>query len=204
METLLDEARKVIRSERAALEALEGSLDDSFCRAVHLIHAAQGRVVVTGVGKSGLIARKIAATMASTGTPAFFIHAAEALHGDLGMVTPEDVVLMITHSGETAELLAMQRGLEKIGVAMIAIVGRCGSRIGGSCTVEIPTGVCAEADHLNLAPTNSTTAALVLGDALALVLSREKEFTREDFARCHPGGSLGRQLAGQKGDEDVD
>jgi arabinose-5-phosphate isomerase len=204
MDTLLEEARVVIRRECEALEELEASLDDSFCRAVHLIHAAEGRVIVTGVGKSGLIGRKIAATLASTGTPAFFIHAAEALHGDLGMVTAQDVVLMVSHSGETAELVAMQAGLLRMGVAMIAIVGRCGSRIGRNCTVEIPTGVCQEADHLNLAPTCSTTAALVLGDALALILSREKEFTREDFARCHPGGSLGRLLAGDKGAEDDD
>jgi arabinose-5-phosphate isomerase len=201
MATLLDEARAVIRREKEALDTLEASLDDSFCRAVHLIHAAAGRVVVTGVGKSGLIGRKIAATLASTGTPAFFIHAAEALHGDLGMVTPDDVVLMVTHSGETAELIAMQRGLDKDGIAMIAIVGHCGSTIGQRAVVEIPTGVCQEADHLDLAPTCSTTATLALGDALALVLSREKSFTREDFARCHPGGSLGKMLT-DRGDEE--
>ncbi len=201
MNTLLEEARAVIRQERDALDVLEKSLDDTFCRAVQLIHSASGRVIVTGVGKSGLIGRKIAATLASTGTPAFFGHAAEALHGDLGMVAPEDVVLMISHSGETAELIAMQNGLANAGTAIVAIVGSCGSTLGRAAAVEIPTGVCQEADHLNLAPTTSTTAALALGDALALVLSREKAFTREDFARCHPGGSLGKMLTANQGDE---
>ena len=199
--SMLDLARGVIRCEREALKNLEDCLDESFCRAVDLIRSTPGRVIVTGVGKSGIVGRKIAATLASTGTPAFFIHAAEALHGDLGMVTENDVVLMVTHSGETAELAAMQRGLENIGVCMIVIVGQYGSSIGHGCVVELMTGVCAEADHLNLAPTCSTTAALALGDALAVVLSLEKDFTREDFARCHPGGSLGRRLETTRGDD---
>ncbi len=194
MESMLDAARRIIRLEQEALGILSAQLDESFCRAVDLLARTRGRVVVTGVGKSGLIGRKIAATMASTGTPAFFVHADEALHGDLGMITEDDVVLMISHSGKTPELLAMQSALGRICQNTVLIAGSRENSLGQKCTVVLSTGIREEADGLNLAPSASTTAALALGDALALVLSQEKKFGRDDFARCHPGGHLGQIL----------
>jgi arabinose-5-phosphate isomerase len=200
MRSILETAREIIRCEQEALGILEKQLDESFCCAVELISQARGRVVVTGVGKSGLVGRKLAATMASTGTPAFFVHADEALHGDLGMITGDDVVLMISHSGSTPELAAMQSALNRICQNTILIAGGKDNLIGRNCTVVLSTGVSMEADGMNLAPTASTTAAMALGDALALVLSRKKEFSRDDFARCHPGGALGQKLREAKED----
>lgn len=193
-EVILKSGREVMRKEAEALENMADRLDDAFCEAVNAICASKGRVIVCGVGKSGLIGKKIAATLASTGTPAFFLHAAEALHGDLGMVTKEDVLILVSHSGETPELLAVQTALTELGALGIAIVGNPSTSIGEKAQIELITGVCQEADHLNLVPSNSTTAALVMGDALALVLSKRHDFSRDDFARCHPGGNLGAVL----------
>jgi arabinose-5-phosphate isomerase len=187
-------ARRVLAIEAAAITDLGPRLDASFDRACELCLGCQGRVVVTGMGKSGHIAGKIAATLASTGTPAFFVHPGEASHGDLGMITPQDLVIAISNSGETDELITILPLLKRLGVPLITLTGAPRSTLGGASTVVLDIGVREEACPLNLAPTASTTAALAMGDALAVALLESRGFTAEDFARAHPGGSLGRRL----------
>ena len=187
-------ARDVLATEASAIAALASRLGEAFVAAVALMMNCRGRVVVSGIGKSGHIARKLAATLASTGTPAFFVHPAEASHGDLGMITPDDVVLMVSNSGETDELVLLMPHLKRHGAAIIALTGNEASSLAQSADVHLDATVDAEACPLGLAPTASTTAALALGDALALALLDARGFSVEDFARAHPGGSLGRRL----------
>ena len=194
---IIEIAKKVIQSEIDALRALLETVDENLEKAARLIQESRGRVVVTGVGKSGHIGRKIAATLASTGTPAFFVHATEAVHGDLGMITADDVVLAISYSGRTEETLNIVPSIRQIGAKLIALTGRPNSLLAQHADVTLDIGVREEADPLGLAPTNSTTATLALGDALAIALSVDRGFTREDFGKFHPGGSLGRQLRGE-------
>ena len=187
-------ARRVLEIEADAVRALIGRIDGSFLKALRLVLACKGRVVVSGIGKSGHIARKIASTMASTGTPAFFVHAAEAGHGDLGMIRPEDIFVCISNSGESSELLAIVPLVKRQGAKLIAITGEAGSTLAREADVHLDAGVAQEACPLNLAPTASTTATLALGDALAVALLDARGFSEADFARSHPGGSLGRRL----------
>lgn len=189
-----DTAVRVLRDEAAAILALVDQLDSGFEKAVQLIENSKGRVVLTGMGKSGHIARKIAATMASTGTPAFFLHPAEGIHGDLGMVTADDVVVAYSNSGETAEVLNILPSLKRIGAKLIAVVGRTESTLARNADAVLNAGVAKEADSLGLAPTSSTTAALALGDALAVTLMERNHFTADNFAVFHPGGALGKKL----------
>jgi arabinose-5-phosphate isomerase len=191
---LVRSAQAVIATEARAIEALHDRIDANFLRACQLMFECPGRVVVSGMGKSGHIARKIAATLASTGTPAFFVHPAEASHGDLGMITQKDVVLALSNSGETDELLTILPLIKRQGIPLIAMTGNSNSSLARLADVHIDTSVPAEACPLGLAPTSSTTAALVMGDALAIALLEARGFTDEDFARSHPAGSLGRQL----------
>ena len=191
---IVERGRNVIRLERDALEALEERLGGEFARAVKLIAQSAGRVIVAGVGKSGLIGRKIAATLTSTGTPATFLHPVDSVHGDLGIVGRQDVAILLSKSGESDELLGLLAHLKGFGVRTIAITGDPASALGRNCDVSLDAGVREEACPHDLAPTTSTTAALVLGDALAVALLQEKGFKREDFARLHPGGALGRKL----------
>lgn len=186
--------RRVLEIERDALQALLPRIDDSFVAACELCLACTGRVVVLGMGKSGHIAGKIAATLASTGTPAFFVHPGEASHGDLGMITRTDVVLALSNSGETPEVTSLLPVIKRQGVGLIAMTGKPGSTLARSADVHLNVAVGAEACPLNLAPTASTTAALAMGDALAVALLEARGFTEEDFALSHPGGSLGRRL----------
>lgn len=187
--------REVLLHESQAVAKLAGELDSArFARAVELLLNCRGRVVVSGVGKSGHIGRKIAATLASTGTPAFFVHAAEAAHGDLGMITSEDVVIGISYSGSTAELLTIVPVIKREGASLISITGNPESALAKNADVNLNVHVDFEACPLNLAPTSSTTATLAMGDALAVACMHAKGFTKEDFARSHPGGALGRRL----------
>jgi arabinose-5-phosphate isomerase len=190
----IERGRAVLRMERDALAEAERRLDERFSRAVELIAAAEGRVIVTGVGKSGIVGRKIAATLTSTGTPATFVHPVESVHGDLGIVGPNDVAILLSKSGETEELLPLLEHLKRHGVRVIAFTGTPDSTLGRHADVVLDTFVREEACPHDLAPTTSTTVALALGDALAVVLLERKAFRREDFARLHPGGALGRQL----------
>jgi arabinose-5-phosphate isomerase len=190
----LELARKVLAIEADAVSALASRLDERFLDAIGLILACRGRVVVTGVGKSGHIARKIASTMASTGTPAFFLHAAEAGHGDLGMITRDDVVLALSNSGQSDELLTIVPLIKRQGAKLIAVTGNPDSALAKEADVHLDARVAQEACPLNLAPTASTTAALALGDALAVALLDARGFGEQDFARAHPGGALGRRL----------
>jgi arabinose-5-phosphate isomerase len=192
--TDLSLARKVLQTEADAIVGLIDRLDERFARAVELLRDCRGRVIVTGMGKSGIVARKIAATLASTGTPAFFLHPAEAIHGDLGVVTSEDVVVALSHSGETPEILRLLETLRRIGARIIALTGAPNSSLGQFADVALDCHVSTEACPLNLVPTASTTASLALGDALAMTLLVEKGFKAEDFANLHPGGKLGRKL----------
>lgn len=192
--TLLRLAREVIETEAAAVRSLGERLDDSFARACRLMLACRGRVVVTGMGKSGHIANKIAATLASTGTPAFYVHPGEASHGDLGMITGEDLVLALSNSGETVELITILPLIKRLGVKLVSITGNPQSTLSQAADANLDASVAQEACPLNLAPTASTTAALALGDALAVALLSLRGFTEEDFARSHPGGTLGRRL----------
>lgn len=184
----------VIQVEMQAISALMARVDGNFTAACRLMLQCTGRVVVTGMGKSGHIAGKIAATLASTGTPAFFVHSGEASHGDLGMITQQDVVLALSNSGETAEILTLLPIIKRLGVPLIAMTGNNQSTLAKFATVHIDVSVQQEACPLGLAPTASTTAALVMGDALAVSLLETRGFTRDDFALSHPGGSLGRRL----------
>jgi arabinose-5-phosphate isomerase len=193
-------ARRVLRIEANAIVALADRIDGAFERAVALILASRGRVIVSGIGKSGHIARKIAATMASTGTPSYFVHAAEAVHGDLGMITHDDVLVAISNSGSNDELLTIVPLVKRQGGKLIAITGNADSPLAREADVHLDASVAEEACPLNLAPTASTTAALALGDALAVALLDARGFGAEDFARSHPGGALGRKLLTHVGD----
>lgn len=191
---LLDAGRRALNIEAAAITALSPRLDASFAAACRLCLACTGRVIVSGMGKSGHIGNKIAATLASTGTPAFFLHPAEASHGDLGMITRNDLFLAMSNSGETPEVITLLPHLTRLGVPVIAMTGRPSSTLARAANVHLDVSVAAEACPLNLAPTASTTAALAMGDALAVALLEARGFTEQDFARSHPGGSLGRRL----------
>lgn len=193
-DAIIERGRRVMRLEREALAVAEERLGDAFAEAVELIAACGGRVIVAGVGKSGLIGRKIAATLTSTGTPASFLHPVESVHGDLGIVGSSDVAILLSKSGESDELLGLLEHLKRLGVRTIAVTGNARSAIARHCDVSLDAWVREEACPHDLAPTTSTTVALALGDALAVALLEEKGFAREDFARIHPGGSLGRQL----------
>jgi len=192
--SLVASGRRVFEIEQQALDAVADRLGEAFQQALELILASTGRVVVSGIGKSGHIARKMASTLASTGTPAFFVHAAEAGHGDLGMVRPEDVFICISHSGESAELVAIVPIIKRQGAKLIAMTGQPGSTLAREADVHLDAAVAQEACSLNLAPTASTTAALALGDALAVALLDARGFSEADFALSHPGGALGRKL----------
>lgn len=191
---ILDLASRTLRLEADALNNLAASLGDEFIGAVDRVLACQGKVIITGMGKSGLVGRKIAATLASTGTPSFFLHPGEAFHGDLGMISQQDVVLALSHSGETDEVLKIVPFIHTNGNVLISITGNANSTLAKNSDIHLDTGVKEEACILQLAPTTSTTAQLALGDALAVALMRAREFTAMDFARLHPGGSLGRRL----------
>jgi arabinose-5-phosphate isomerase len=184
----------VLQIEAAAILALVGRLDERFDRAIQLLLDCRGKVIVTGMGKSGIICRKIAATLASTGTPALFLHPAEAFHGDLGVLQADDVVMALSYSGETGELLGLLETIGRLGTRLIAITGDLGSTLGRKADVALDCRVAEEACPLNLVPTASTTAALALGDALAMTLLVARGFRQEDFANLHPGGKLGKRL----------
>jgi arabinose-5-phosphate isomerase len=191
---ILTHGREILRAEGEAVLRAADTLDASFCRGVRLLLACTGSVVVTGIGKAGLVARKISATLASTGTPSHFLHPAEAMHGDLGAIRGDDVVLALSQSGETEEITRLLPHLAARRVAIVALTGRAESALGRAATVVVATGALREACTLGLAPSTSTSLMLALGDALALVTSSLRQFTAEDFAARHPGGSLGRQL----------
>lgn len=193
-ETLLTLAREALTIEANALTDMSNRLGDAFPASVRAVLSCSGRVVVMGMGKSGHVGRKVAATLASTGTPAFFVHPAEASHGDLGMITPADTVLAISNSGESEELTAILPMIKRMGVPLIAMTGRPGSSLGRHADIVLDTGVEKEACPHNLAPTASTTAQLAMGDALAVALLHARGFRPDDFARSHPGGALGRKL----------
>jgi len=191
---LIARGRRVLATEAEAVAALEHRLGEPFAQACRLILGCEGRVVVTGMGKSGHVGNKIAATLASTGSPSFFLHPAEAKHGDIGMITGKDVVLALSNSGETEELLTILPVIKRIDVPLIALTGKPASTLARYATVTLDVSVPAEACPLNLAPTTSTTATLAMGDALAVAVLEARGFTEQDFARSHPGGSLGRRL----------
>ena len=197
---LQDTARRVLGIERDALNALLPRIDAGFARACRLLIGCRGRVVVTGMGKSGHIGGKIAATLASTGTPSFFVHPGEASHGDLGMITRDDAVIAISNSGETSEVLTILPLIKRMGVPLVSMTGRPGSTLAKAADVHLDVSVEQEACPLNLAPTASTTATLAMGDALAVALLEARGFTPEDFALSHPGGTLGRRLLLKVGD----
>lgn len=190
----IDFARKVLRTEADAIMGLVPTIDARFERALALLHECQGRVVVTGMGKSGIIAHKLSATFSSTGTPALFLHAAEAVHGDLGMVQTNDVVVALSYSGETEELIRLLEAIRRIGARLISLTGNPASTLGTASDVALDCAVAEEACPMNLAPTASTTATLALGDALAMALARRKGFRLEQFASLHPGGRIGKRL----------
>jgi arabinose-5-phosphate isomerase len=190
----LELARKVLRTEAAAILALVERVDGRFSAAIDMLRDCRGRVIVTGMGKSGIIARKVAATLSSTGTAAFFLHPAEAVHGDLGAVQGDDVVLALSQTGETGELLRLLETIRRLGARLIAMTGSANSTLARAADLVLDCGVDEEACPLNLAPTASTTAALAMGDALAMVLLVEKGFRQEDFAGLHPGGGIGKRL----------
>jgi arabinose-5-phosphate isomerase len=190
----LELARKVLQIEAAAILGLVDRIDGDFERAVQLLFECRGRAIVTGMGKSGLICRKIAATLSSTGTSAWFLHPAEATHGDLGAIREDDVVVAVSHSGETEELLRLLESIRRIGARLIAMTGRPESTLGRAADVVLNCGIATEACPMNLVPTASTTAALAMGDALAMTLLVRKGFREEHFASLHPGGKLGRRL----------
>ena len=192
--TALASARRTLQIESQGLLDLSARLDDSFTRVVDLLLACRGRVVVSGIGKTGHIARKIAATLASTGTPAFFVHAAEAVHGDLGMITRDDVLIAISYSGSGEELLTILPVVRRMGAGLVAITGNPQSELARQADIHLDASVAQEACPLNLAPTASTTAALALGDALAVACLEARGFGPQDFARSHPGGTLGKRL----------
>jgi arabinose-5-phosphate isomerase len=192
--TALDLARKVLRTEAAAILGLVDRIDGDFDRAVQLLFECRGRVIVTGMGKSGIICRKLAATLSSTGTAAWFLHPAEARHGDLGAIRDDDVVIALSHSGETEELLRLLESIRRIGARLIALTGDPASTLGQAADVTLDCSIAEEACPMNLVPTASTTAALAMGDALAMTLLVRKGFREDQFASLHPGGKLGRRL----------
>jgi len=194
MTMILDKGRDVIKKEAAAIAELAERLDENFTKAVELILECRGRVIVTGMGKSGLIGKKVAATFASIGIPAFFLHPAEAVHGDLGLVRSEDILIAISKSGATEELNTILPTIKRLDVKIILLTGQMASPLASKCNIALDCSVRAEACPNNLVPTSSTTAALVMGDALAIALLEKRNFTAEDFAHLHPGGSLGRRL----------
>ena len=187
-------ARKVLETEAAAILALVDRLDGRFEEAVQLLRQCRGRVILTGMGKSGIICRKIAATLTSTGTPAFFLHPAEAIHGDLGVIQGDDVVIALSYSGETDEILRLLETIRRLGAKLIVVTGSPRSALAQAADVTLDCSVAEEACPMNLVPTASTTAALAIGDALAMTLLVEKGFRQEDFANLHPGGKLGKRL----------
>ena len=197
-DTVLETAKVAIRSEIDALESLLQAIDENFVKVVDLISCSLGRVVITGVGKSGHIGNKIAAPLASLGTPSYFVHATEGVHGDLGMITSEDIVIAISNSGQTRETLDLISPIRRIGAKLVAVTSRPDSELARQADLALNIGVQTEADPLGLAPTNSTTATLVLGDALAITLSVNKKFTQKDFGKFHPGGSLGKKIQEEK------
>jgi arabinose-5-phosphate isomerase len=190
----LAEGRRVLKIEAGAVQALIERLDEQFSKAVDLLFRCHGKVVVSGMGKSGLVGQKIAATMASTGTPAFFLHPAEGIHGDLGMVGRADVLIAISNSGETQEILQLLPYVERMGIPVVSMTGRMNSTLAKNSDVALDVSVSEEACPMGLAPTASTTATLAMGDALAVVLLQKRGFKQEDFAQFHPGGTLGRRL----------
>ena len=192
---LLAAARRVINAEAVALLALEERVDGSFLEALDLLRSVKGRVIVSGVGKSGIIGRKVAATLCSTGTPAVFLHPVEGLHGDLGIVCSGDVAIFLSKSGESEELAGLLEYFSRVGVSIIALTGHTGSSLAQQAAVVLDCSVAEEACPYGLAPTTSTTAALAMGDALAVALLLDKGFSAEDFARLHPGGALGRRIS---------
>lgn len=191
---LIQSAQRTIRLEIEAVEGLLSHIDADFVRACEMILASKGRVVVVGMGKSGHIGKKIAATLASTGTPSFFVHPAEASHGDMGMITADDIILTLSNSGATAEIVTLLPLIKRLGIKMISLTGNPASTLAKAADINLNAHVIHEACPLNLAPTSSTTAALVMGDALAVALLEARGFTAEDFAFSHPGGALGRRL----------
>jgi len=191
---VIDIARRVLENEASAIADLVPRLDDAFADACRICLACVGRVIVTGMGKSGHVGGKIAATLASTGTPSFFVHPGEASHGDLGMITPKDTVIAISNSGETAEIITILPLLKRLGVPLITMTGAPESTLGGAADCILDTAVREEACPLNLAPTSSTSATMAMGDALAVALLESRGFTEHDFALSHPGGALGRRL----------
>ncbi len=196
----LESAKRTIAIEAKAVSELEKRLDNDFSQACDLLLACQGRIIVTGMGKSGHIARKIAATLASTGSPAFFVHPGEASHGDMGMITADDVVIALSNSGNTAELVTLLPLLKRLGTPLLSMTGDKHSTLAEAAAINLDISVDSEACPLNLAPTSSTTATLVMGDALAIALLEARGFTAEDFAFSHPGGALGRKLLLKVGD----
>ncbi len=200
MSPIKESALNTFRAEAEAVQSLAGQLTDDFEKAVRAILATHGKVIVTGMGKSGLVGRKIAATLASTGTPSFFLHPGEAYHGDLGMIEAGDIVLALSNSGQTDEVLRLIPYLQECGNTVIAMTGNAGSTLAKNSTYHLDVSVKGEACPLSLAPTCSTTAQLAMGDALAVALMNERGFRAEDFARFHPGGSLGRRLLTRVGD----
>ena len=193
-ETFIEIGRRTIQIEQNAIEALSSRIDEGFSKACQLMLECSGRIVVVGMGKSGHIARKIAATLASTGSPAFFVHPGEASHGDMGMITSHDVVLAISNSGETSEVITLLPLFKRMGAAVVSMTGNPQSTLSKAAEINLDTSVEKEACPLDLAPTSSTTTQLVMGDALAIALLEARGFTEEDFAFSHPGGSLGRKL----------
>ena len=200
MSPIKESALNTFRAEAEAVQSLAGQLTDDFEKAVRAILATHGKVIVTGMGKSGLVGRKIAATLASTGTPSFFLHPGEAYHGDLGMIEAGDIVLALSNSGQTDEVLRLIPYLQECSNTVIAMTGNAGSTLAKNSTYHLDVSVKSEACPLSLAPTCSTTAQLAMGDALAVALMNERGFRAEDFARFHPGGSLGRRLLTRVGD----
>lgn len=190
----IKEGRSILKQEADGLIEVANRLDESFENAVKLLNGCEGRVIITGMGKSGIIGRKIASTLSSTGTPAFFLHPSEASHGDMGMVTDKDIVILISNSGETKEIMNLLPSLKSFAVPTISMCGNNRSTLSLNCDIHLNVSVSCEADPNNLAPTTSTTAALAMGDALAIVLLMLKQFQPTDFARLHPGGSLGKKL----------
>ncbi len=191
---ILDEARKVLAIEAKAIEGVRERLDDRFVKAVDMISGCTGRVIVTGMGKSGLVGNKIAATLASTGTPSFYMHPAEASHGDLGMVTPEDIIIALSNSGETSEVVALIPFIKRFKIKLVSMTGNNSSTLAEASDVALDAAVNEEACPMGLVPTASTTVTLALGDALAVALLIKKGFEREDFAKFHPSGALGKKL----------
>lgn len=191
---IIRHGKKVIEIEREALSLLENRIDDRFVKAVQVLYKTKGRVIVTGMGKSGVIARKLASTLASTGTPSMHLHAAEGMHGDLGMITKQDVVIALSHSGETDELVKLLPAFQRLGNFLIAITGHPDSTLGKRSNIVLDTSVEEEACPMGLAPTASTTTMLAMGDALAITLLEMRGFNEEDYALLHPGGSLGNRL----------